>query len=134
MPVKSILMLKRKQGMTPEEFRTAYETRHRPTALRLFGHLWLTYRRNYLGPGSSFAAAAGTPTNDDASETLCPYDVITEIIYRDMDALEESNRIAAIAENIRLLAEEEESMFDREWCYAAVVEVFEENLSGVSEV
>ena len=56
--------------------------------------------------------------------------MITEIIYRDMDALEESNRIAAIAENKRLLAEEEESMFDREGCYAAVVEVVEENLSG----
>jgi len=131
MPIKSILMLKRKKGMTPEEFRIAYETRHSRLALRLFGHLWIEYRRNYLGTASSFLAEAGTPTSRVVSETQSTHDVITEIVYRDMDALEESNRIAAIPENRRLLAEDEEELFDREACYAAVVEVFDEDLSGV---
>lgn len=128
MPIKTILMLKRKKGMAPEAFRAVYESHHSRLALRLFGHLWLEYRRNYLGPSNSFAAAAGTPTSEVTGETICPYDVITEIVYRDMDALEESNRIAGIPENARLLAEDEESMFDREACFAAVVEVIDEKL------
>ena len=134
MAIKTILMLKRKQGMSAEDFRIAYETRHSRLARRLFGHLWLEYRRNYLGPTNRFSDAAGTPTEDDEAGTISPYDVITEIVYRDPAALEESNRIAAMPENKRLLAEDEESMFEREACYAAIVEVFEENLSGVSEV
>lgn len=128
MPVKSIVMLKRKQGLTPAEFRTSYEARHSRLALRLFGHLWLEYRRNYLGPANRFAAEAGTPTDDAAAGTSCPYDAITEIVYHDRAALEESNRIAALPENARLLAEDEASLFDREASFAAVVEVFEEDL------
>ena len=131
MAIKTILLLKRRPGLSAEDFRTAYETRHSRLALRLFGHLWLAYRRSYLGPANRFSDAAGTPTDAGAAGADSPYDVITEIVYRDRAALEESNRIAAIPENARLLAEDEASMFDREACLASIVEVIEEDLSVI---
>jgi hypothetical protein len=131
MPVKVILMLKRKDDMTPEAFRSAYEGGHSRIGLRLFGHLWSEYRRNYLGPANSFAAEAGTPLDDATAESRCPYDVITEFVFEDMAGLEEMNRIAAIPENKRLLSEDEETLFDRECCWVSVCEVLEEDLSRV---
>ena len=133
MPVKVMLMLRRKGGMTPQEFRAAYEAGHSRLGLRLFGHLWSEYRRNYLGAANSFAAESGTPTDATASESECPYDVITELVFKDMAALEEMNRIAAIPNNKRLLSEDEETLFDRERCWTAMCEVLNEDLSAVDK-
>ncbi len=133
MPVKVMLMLRRKGGMTPQEFRAAYEAGHSRLGLRLFGHLWSEYRRNYLGAANSFAAESGTPTDATASGSECPYDVITELVFKDMAALEEMNRIAAIPDNKRLLSEDEETLFDRERCWTAMCEVLNEDLSAVDK-
>ena len=131
MPVKVMLMLRRKEGMTPDEFRAAYEEGHSRLGLRLFGHLWSEYRRNYLGAANSFAAESGTPTDAAPADSECPYDVITELVFKDRAALEEMNRIAAIPENKRLLSEDEETLFDRERCWTAMCEVLNEDLSTV---
>jgi hypothetical protein len=52
---KVIWALKRKAGLTPEEFRRHFETSHALLAERHFGHLLVEYRRNYVsqvgGPG-----------------------------------------------------------------------------------
>jgi len=133
MPIKVILMLRRKGGMTPQEFRAAYEEGHSRLGLRLFGHLWSEYRRNYLGAANSFAEESGTPTDATASESECPYDVITELVFEDMAALAEMNRIAAIPDNKRLLSEDEETLFDREGCWTAMCEVLNEDLSAVDK-
>ena len=129
MPIKVMLMLRRKEGITPQEFRAAYEEGHSRLGLRLFGHLWSEYRRNYLGAANNFAAESGTPTDAVASESECPYDVITELVFDDMAALDEMNRIAAIPDNQRLLSEDEERLFDRERCWTAMCEVLNEDLS-----
>ena len=128
MSVKVILMLRRKQGMSREAFRVEYEGGHSRLGLRLFGHLWTEYRRNYLGTASRFTAEAGTPTAADAGEAEGPYDVITELVLEDMAALEEMNRIASLPENRRLLSEDEERLFDRENCWTSMCEVLEEDL------
>lgn len=125
MPVKVMLMIRRKAELSPEAFRTAYEERHAPLASRLFGHLWLEYRRNYLGLANRFAREAGTPTTEAAAEASPPYDVVTEMVFRDRASLEEMNRIAIQAENARLLAEDEATLFDRENCWTCVCDVAE---------
>ncbi len=88
-----------------------------------------------MGAANSFAAESGTPTDATASESEseCPYDVITELIFEDMAALEEMNRIAAIPDNTRLLSEDEETLFDREGCWTAICEVLSEDLSAVDK-
>ena len=60
MAIKVILMLKRKPGMTPAAFREEYETGHSRLGLKLFGHLWKEYRRNYLGVMNNFVYATQT--------------------------------------------------------------------------
>ena len=44
MPIRHIIMVRRKQGLSPEEFRRGYEESHSRIAVRLFGHLFLSYR------------------------------------------------------------------------------------------
>ena len=132
MSIKVMLMLRRKDGMTPDAFRAAYEGGHSRLGLRLFGHLWTAYRRNYLGAANHFAAEAGTPTRGTSAESACPYDVITEMVFEDAAALDEMNRIASLPENKRLLSEDEETLFDRKNCWTSVCEVLEEDLSRVA--
>ena len=129
MAFKMIMMLKRKKGMTPEAFRHAYETGHSRIGLRLFGHLWIKYTRNYIGPGGTFAGIDGSlPAHLAAT---APYDAITEMVFKDAAALEEVQRISGIPENKKLLAEDEKNLFDRDACWINVVEVVEEDLSKV---
>src|SRR3982074_2903866 len=47
MPVKVIFFLKRKAGLTPQQFRTHYENSHVKLAQKYIGHLVVAYKRNY---------------------------------------------------------------------------------------
>jgi hypothetical protein len=131
MAFKMIMMLKRKKGMTPEAFRHAYETGHSRIGLRLFGHLWTEYRRNYVGPGTTFSAADGALPEHLAASASCPYDAISEMVFKDAAALEELRRIASIPENQKLLADDEKNLFDRDACWINIVDVIQEDLSHV---
>jgi hypothetical protein len=122
MPVKVMMMIKRKPGMTPEEFRHAYETGHSRLGLKLFGHLWLEYRRHYVNNANSFLSASGIP-GYGKGQGECPCDAISEMVFPDMAAVLESNRIANIPENKRLLGEDEERMFDRANSWVTIAEM-----------
>ena len=130
MTVKLMVFLKRKQGLSPEEFRDRYENGHSRIGMRMLGHLWKEYRRNYLLPADSFAKAEGAPLSADEAETEAPYDVVTEFVFADRADLEEQNRIATLPENKKILSEDEETLFDREQCYAMLCEVLEEDLDA----
>lgn len=69
---KVVAFIKRKAGITPEEFRDYYETRHAPLIERLTPKM-LAYRRNYL----NFAA----PFKRD--EEHIGFDVVTEMEFAD---------------------------------------------------
>jgi hypothetical protein len=128
MAIKVIVLLKRKPGMTPEAFRHAYETGHARLAVKLFGHLWIAYRRHYLGSANSFVDVKGAPAVGSIAETsAAPFDVITELVFENAAALEEMNRI--VAQNRALLAEDEERMFDRPNCLLVMCDTVEEDLS-----
>lgn len=104
-----ILMLKRKGGLSKEQFREHYETSHVALAKKYVGHLLHDYRRHYVN-SSSFATADGygfTETQDGA------YDVITNIVFRDQAALDEFLRIVNIPEGKAVLQADEEKFMDR---------------------
>jgi hypothetical protein len=129
MSVKLILLLKRKPGLSREEFRDAYENRHRRLGMEKVGHLLTSYRRHYLGPGSTFAAAAPVPT-DERAPAAVPYDVVTEMVFPDMASLEECNRIVGEPTTRRMFSEDEESLFDRANCWTILTEeTLEEDLT-----
>src|SRR5580658_5477140 len=53
---RTIWLVKRKPGLTPQQFREHYETRHRPLGERLINGYGLSYERYYLYPMSSDGA------------------------------------------------------------------------------
>lgn len=110
--IKQIHLLKRKAGITPQQFRELYETGHVPLALKYGGHLLLEYRRLY----PTFASLA--PTSAAAGMQPKPYDfgydAITEITFKDEAAVEELGRIfkehEELAAHIELFVDEKASV------------------------
>ena len=87
---KLVFFLKRKPGITPEQFLEHYENSYVRLAQKYIGHLLTGYVPNYplfalLDPSS---VPAGTlPAPDDVG-----YDAIPEMRGRDMAAIEEIGR------------------------------------------
>lgn len=105
--MKAIVLLKRRSGMSHEQFRQYYETSHVELAHKYLGHLFLDYRRNY--PEMIDTDAEGNPLPAFAQS---PYDAITEIRYKDREAFLESQRIMSDPEIGKLFAEDEKHFMD----------------------
>lgn len=73
--MKMIVLFRRKQTLTPEQFREHYETRHAPLAMRLFPYM-RDYRRNYIRHDLLHRRAA-----PEGAGTQLDFDVITEITF-----------------------------------------------------
>lgn len=106
--MKAIVLLKRKAGLTHEQFRHHYETVHAELAHKYLGHLFLEYRRNY--PEQRELDAAG---GDVPGFAQSPYDAITELRFASREAFEESQRIMADPVIGRIFADDEENFMDR---------------------
>lgn len=102
---KLIILIKRKPGMTREEFEHHYETSHAVFGKRTQGHLWDKYVRNY-----TTALLEYQPEANDSDDS---YDAITEIWVKDDAALEEMGRIINEPENNKWVLEDEEKFQDR---------------------
>lgn len=102
--MKVVAMFKRKAGLTPEQFREYYETRHSVLGMKLMP-FFSDYRRNYirhdLGPQRSSA---------EENSARLDFDVVTEITFAsraDYDAM-----LAALADpDIRQQVIDDESNF-----------------------
>jgi EthD domain len=121
MPIRKLVMVRRKQGLTPEQFRAGYEGSHSRIAVELFGHLWLSYRRNYLTRGHSFAAG----TQNDGPEQI-GFDAVSEFVLRDAAAEAEMTRIAIA--NLPRIKEDEARWFEQTHCWTVGCESVEEVL------
>lgn len=128
MPIRVFVMLRRKPGLTPEQFRDGYENGHSRLGMRLFGHLWTEYRRNYVGSAANFARNGGGRPDPSIDGGDFGYDAITEIVFPDISALDEMARIAAA--HADEIVEDEERHFDRPNCYMVAVETVQEDLSA----
>lgn len=106
--LKAIVLLKRKPGLTPEEFRDHYENRHVPLVRRTLTTIG-RYTRNYLDTQSLSAGR-----EEGASGGPVPYfDVITEVWFADQaayDGFVEALSDPAVSETLR---EDEERFLDR---------------------
>jgi hypothetical protein len=124
MPVKMIVMVRRRPGLTPAQFRDGYENSHSRIAVELFGHLWLEYRRNYLTTGRRFGPGASGGTGGPAE---IGFDAVSEFVLRDEAALEEMGRISAA--NFDRIKEDEAKWFDQSRCWIVGCEMVEEELA-----
>jgi len=114
------ILLKRKAGMSFEEFRTHYETSHAKLGEKYFGHLFASYRRNYVPSGLRFS---------DGATVEPAYDCVTELIFREPGGYQELLRIAAEPEIHKILAEDEARFLDRTACANAVSHPIESDVS-----
>ena len=106
---KLILFVKRKPGLTHEQFRAHYENTHAPLAKSRLAPQWLVrYERNFLTP------MAGQPEP--------PYDCVTEFWFADQAAMEASTAWARSEEG-QVLARDEENFMDRASMRAFVADV-----------
>lgn len=97
--VKAIALLRRKPGLSPEQFRKHYEEVHAPLAKRLFPFM-RKYVRNYVSTA---------PFSPAGKETK--FDCITEEWFDDMQAFQTMMDIYA-SETGRPLREDEKALFD----------------------
>jgi uncharacterized protein (TIGR02118 family) len=103
--IKVMLFLKRKPGLTHEEFRNYYESTHAPLALR---HTPLEkYARNFFSTGL------------DGSEP--PYDCVTEFWFKDEKTWNDTRAWAQTPEG-KVLAIDEANFMDRSSMRVFVVE------------
>ena len=89
--------------------------------MKNFGHLWLSYKRNFLGPATCLEAAwtAGEV------QTEAPYDVVAELVLKDMSAFEEQGRITEERGLAPFIVEDEKRTFDRAATCIMISEVVE---------
>ncbi len=117
--IKVIGLMKRRPGMTREEFRDYYESHHRVLGeTYIKGHA-CKYLRRYLAPLED-------PALGQKSEPS--FDAIMEIWYPDQAALDAASAVLARPEIIRENGEDMQKLFDIPKCEFFVADECESNL------
>jgi 4-carboxymuconolactone decarboxylase len=119
--VKLIFLLKRKPGISKEQFREHYEGSHVKLAHRYIGHLLMAYRRFY--PVFATPSPSKAPTGSDIKPFEFEYDAITQMEVADDSAMKEMQRIFNDPGTNPVLAENEAKFLDRD---ATVMTICEE--------
>lgn len=110
---KILLPMKRKQGISTEDFRDYYENHHAPLAARYSAAL-TRYVRNYLEPH---------PHPETGAPTEPPYDVITELWFDDEATYLSTLKYLSTTQMPTEIIEDEERLFDRSsFCIFTAVE------------
>lgn len=110
--VKFVLLLKRRAGMSFDDFVDYYETHHSVLGRKLLPTA-LHYERHYV------RAIGGVVEHTGPDDT---YDCITEVWFEDRAAMDAALASAAQPQNAALLAEDELKLFDRSKIRFYVVE------------
>jgi hypothetical protein len=114
-----LILLKRKPGLSFDAFRTHYEGSHAKLGEKYFGHLFASYRRNYIPSGMRLA---------DHNMVEPAYDCVTELVFREPGGYAELKRIASDPEVREILIADEERFLDRTACHNALSEPIESHL------
>lgn len=101
--IKTIAFLKRRAGLSREQFIRRYETVHAPLILSIAPQV-CEYRRNFLLSEGAITAL-GAPAVD--------FDVVTELWYPDQESFEAAMAAFTSPANAARIAADEEQLFDR---------------------
>lgn len=115
---KAIFLLKRKPGMTFEDFKSYYETTHARLGERVLPSAERYFRR-YLMP---------FPEPEGGVRPETAYDVITEIWFKDRATFEAAVAALGEPEIQREIVEDEERLMDRSKIHLFTVEEWESDL------
>lgn len=108
---KVLHFIKRKPHLTHEQFRDHFERSHAAMALKFCGHLFLEYRRNYVG--TVFTGGDSRDPDSGYGPREWEWDLISEWILPSEDALNEIYRIMQETGIDHLFHEDEDRFIDR---------------------
>ncbi len=117
---KVIVMIKRKQGLSMEEFIHYYENHHAPLGLSKVPNL-KRYVRHFLRPFGNAIYAADVET---------PYDVLTEIWFDDEADFQRGMDYLSDPETAAIIGADEDRLFERASIRFMLVESHESDLAG----
>lgn len=117
--IKMVNLLKRKPGMSQEEFINYYESTHAKIGEKYLSRHALHYVRRYLKP---------LPESIMPPPAEQPFDVVMEIWFRDQAALEACFADLLTAEAQAEITEDENKLFDRNHMHFHLVEEHESKL------
>lgn len=110
---KLMMFMKRKEGISFEDFQKHYENVHIPMVAKWVGHLMSDYKRYY--PQNAINLYVGRPDADEApqSDGGVDYDAVSIYTIKDEAALKELLRIAQDPEFTRAVTNDEANFADR---------------------
>ncbi|HJP68779.1 MAG TPA: EthD domain-containing protein [Sphingomicrobium sp.] len=116
-----IVLMKRKPGLSREEFREHYEGVHAVLGHKYFEGLLLDFVRYYPTDLAPFPSQWNSfvPSTDDADS----YDAIAVYTFRDEEAISEYARRMEDPEISRTMREDEDRFLDRSGCRYGFCEV-----------
>ena len=117
--IKVIGLMTRRPGMSHQEFRDYYESRHRVIGEKVLSGYASRYFRRYLTPSHGRATTAEAPV----------YDCILEIWYPDQAAADAAREGMSLPEVAKEILEDEERLFDRDKLLFYFAEDVESTLS-----
>lgn len=100
--IKLVMPMKRRPGMSVEEFREYYETQHRLIGDKYLNGFASKYMRRFINPLPDRAGNLRDPE----------YDVILEIWYPDEEAFQACGKHLGQPDIAREIREDEEKLFD----------------------
>lgn len=125
--IKMIVFLKRKAGMSAQEFRDRYESGHAMLAKKLFGDIFAAYARNYV------TELVLTPTVEGGGATAFDYDVFAEVEFDSRAGFEEWVRRCGEPAIQTLLVQDEHTLFDRDSILTFLCDEVRENSRPVRD-
>lgn len=109
---KILWFLKRKPGITHEQFKDHYERSHSVLGQKYFGHLMLEYKRNYK------TDVWARNVNEDGKAAFGPreweFDCITEWVMPDEASFDQIMQLLSEPEIGRIFHDDEEHFLDRD--------------------
>jgi uncharacterized protein (TIGR02118 family) len=116
--VKIMIFIRKKAGLTREQFIHYYENNHVPLINRVIGPFPCDYRRSYPLDGQSFGLLGADAGNSAAPDC----DVVTEIWLKDRETMDAMFARAADPEIAATIAADEENFADRSSVRIMIVE------------
>jgi len=117
---KAMVLLKRKPGMSMQDFIDHYETRHAPLGVKYQTRM-KRYIRHFLHPA---------PYPLDGVKLEPEYDVLTELWFDDRRSYDEGMALMTAEEANRVLSEDEQRFLDLSKSRLAFIEEHESRLPG----
>lgn len=117
--IKVVTTLRKKIGMSTEDFRGYYESHHRLIGEKYLDEFALRYMRRYLDPLPDANGQLAEPE----------FDVLLEIWFADMDVFQACGARLSEPEVAEEIARDEEQLFDRNQKRSYLVEECESKMA-----